>query len=347
MNIDHFFFMDVSELESKGANDFALGGSLNGTGRLEQSDARHGVKTYSGPELLHGHHLPNYDRFSAFSKKGDRLKESLMNSFGGLPDQPKLKQKDYAVVNVAPSIVPAYLPAARVFSYNISGVSLEPEFRLRNPVTLLPQDEDDEEDFIEEANDEEESDGAVVLEFDEEGYLKKKKGKKGKKGGKKKDDCKKPENEDKPHCVFKRKPRYSSPQSPSRMNTGLSLLGFTQFFLPDIESSHEPPEFKIEYSTFPPKKLAPPKVSGEHPTQPPPVPYHMLPGYDPILESRGKGDDSSKAESRLWKELKRITPFPLKDLTIQRWIDLGRELGSDKDSWNKFTDLMFVSSGGA
>lgn len=341
MNIDHFFFMDISALESKGANDFAITGVLNGTGRLEQSDPRHGVKTFSGPELLHGDHLPNYDRFSAFSKKGDRLKESLMDSFGGLPEQPKIKQKDYAVVNVAPSIVPAYLPAARVFSYNISGVTLDPDVSLRSPLAKLPQDEDDDEEF----DDEEEDDTAVVLEFDEEVYLKKKKGKKG--GKKKKNDCKRPENEDKPHCVFKRKPRYSSPQSPSRMNTGLSLLGFTQFYLPDIENSHEPPEFKIEYSTFHAKKLAPPSLSGEQPSQPPPVPYHMLPGYDPVLESGGKSDDSSEAESKLWKELKGITPFPLKDLTIKRWIDLGRELGSNKDAWNKFTDLMFVSSGGA
>lgn len=338
MNIDHFFFMDVSALESKGAYDFAVyGEALNGTGRLEQKDPRHGVKTFSGPELKHGHHLVNYDRFSAFSKKGDRLKESLMNSFGGLPAQPLLKQKDYAVINVAPSIVPAYLPAARVFSYNISGVTLDPEVRLRKPVTKLPQDEDDEE--VEETEEE----GGILLEFDEDGYLKKKKGKK----GGKKDDCKKPENEDKPHCVFKRKPRYSSPQSPSRTNTGLSLLGFTQFYLPDIEDTDKPPEFKIEYSTFHAKKLAPPKASGEQPSQPPPVPYHMLPGYDPVLESDGKGDDTSEAESKLWKELKDITPFPLKDLTIKRWISLGRELGSNKDAWNKFTDLMFVSSGGA
>lgn len=340
MNIDHFFFMDISALESKGAYDFAVyGEALNGTGRLEQKDPRHGVKTFSGPELLHGYHLPNYDRFSAFSKKGDRLKESLMDSFGGLPAQPKIKQKDYAVVNVAPSIVPAYLPAARVFSYNITGVSLDPDFRLNHPVTKFPQDEDDEE-FEEE--DWEETD--VDLESDEDDGLKKKKGKK---GGKKKDDCKKPENEDKPHCVFKRKPRYSSPQSPSRTNTGLTLLGFTQFYLPDIEDTEKPPQFKIEYSTFPAKKLAPPNVSGEQPSQPPPVPYHMLPGYDPALESDGKADNSSEAVSKLWEELKGITPFPLRDLTIKRWIDLGRELGSDKNAWNKFTDLMFVSSGGA
>lgn len=331
MNIDHFFFLDVTTLDAKSFS----GSSLNGTGRLEQFDPEFGVRTFSGPELAHGHHLTNYGRFSAMSKKGDRLKESLMNSFDGLPAQPLLKEKDYAVLQVAPSIVPAYIPAARVFSYNISGVSLDPDLRRSDPITHLVQDNDDDLEA--------EDDEIVLLDSGDVDDLKKKK----KKGGKKKNDCRRPENENKPHCAFKRKPRYSSPQSPARTNTGLSLLGFTQFYLPDIESTKKVPEFVIEYTTFPPQKLAPPSVSGEEPSQPPPVPYHMLPGYDPVLEAQGKGGGFSEAKNKLMKELKRITPFVLKDLTIKRWIELARVLSSNKKAWDKFTKLMFVSSGGA
>lgn len=47
------------------------------------------------------------------------LYNTLMKEFSALPKSPKMA--DYAVVNVAPAVVPnPYLPAFRIFSYNIT-----------------------------------------------------------------------------------------------------------------------------------------------------------------------------------------------------------------------------------
>jgi len=49
----------------------------------------------------------------------DGLYKTLLKEFSALPKSPKMA--DYAVVNVAPSVVPnPYLPAFRIFSYNIT-----------------------------------------------------------------------------------------------------------------------------------------------------------------------------------------------------------------------------------
>jgi len=58
------------------------------------------------------------------------LFETLIDEFSALPKSPKLA--DYAVVNVAPSVVPnPFLPAFRVFSYNISDTTHEKTIRNR------------------------------------------------------------------------------------------------------------------------------------------------------------------------------------------------------------------------
>ena len=56
------------------------------------------------------------------SKMGQELYETLLREYSALPAKPKdLDFADYAIVNVAPSVVPnPYLPGFRVFVYNIS-----------------------------------------------------------------------------------------------------------------------------------------------------------------------------------------------------------------------------------
>lgn len=44
------------------------------------------------------------------------LVDTLRKDFGDMPGPNKLKMKDYAVMNVAPSIIPTYIPAIRVYS---------------------------------------------------------------------------------------------------------------------------------------------------------------------------------------------------------------------------------------
>lgn len=50
------------------------------------------------------------------------LYASLITDFEDLPRRRKIDEGDYAVVNVAPAVVPnPYTPAFRIFSYNVSG----------------------------------------------------------------------------------------------------------------------------------------------------------------------------------------------------------------------------------
>lgn len=300
--------------------------------------------SYPGPELRHGPHFLESGRFKIYGrKKADILTNTLKKSFKALPGPTELKHKDYAIVNVAPSIIPTYLPAARIYSYNISGVSND--LGRRKQVTLMPPD-------------------------DPSDPLKKPK----------KDSCAKPENENKPHCSFKTKPRYSSPQSPSRTNKPLTVLGYTQFFIPNLDDkrSKVPPGWEIEYSTFKAQSLLPDSINddlGKEPYgQPPPVPYHLLPGFDPdivglvtnddlaLLDGEdeyedgkdvirvsddGKDDDDesvSKRKDEFLAAIKRITPWKLKDLTIKSYVKFGRKLAKEKKAFKKFMDLMFVSS---
>jgi len=161
-----------------------------------------------------------------------------------------------------------------------------------------------------------------------------------------KDDCSRPENEDKPHCEFKHKPRYASKNSPSRRNGPLSPLGYTQFYLPKLDSQlDEPPKWQIEYTTLKARQLLPANA-----TQPSPVPVHLLPGYDLVLqpdyggESKEEEDDEEvKAKREKFEiEMKRITPWGMKDLTIGSYVKLARKLVVERKMWNKFSEFMLV-----
>ena len=177
-------------------------------------------------------------------------------------------------------------------------------------------------------------------EGDPDELFKKRKG--GHRHGIPKDDCSRPENEDKPHCTFKHKPRHFSKTSPSRRNGPLSPLGYTQFYLPGVdEQSEEPPKWAVEYTTLKAHQLFP-----DNATQPFPVPVHLLPGYDVALDPRRHATDDVDNEDLAGKrlrfdaEMKRITPWGMKDLTIGSYVKLARKLVAERKMWNKFSEIM-------
>lgn len=157
-----------------------------------------------------------------------------------------------------------------------------------------------------------------------------------------KGDCSLPENEDKPHCTFKRKPRHYSKRSPSRTNRALSPLGYTQFYLPSMINQKKKPEWEIEYTTYKVKKLVP--SSPENTTQPLPVPLHLLPDYDPRIfskpENKTEEKEVAKKRAKFYKAVKAVTPYRMKDLTIGSWVKLARMLVLEKKRWKKFAELM-------
>lgn len=49
-------------------------------------------------------------------KRAQLLKTELVKSFGEIPGPQNVKHKDYVVMNVGPSVIPTYVPSARIFS---------------------------------------------------------------------------------------------------------------------------------------------------------------------------------------------------------------------------------------
>ncbi|TYJ52439.1 hypothetical protein B9479_006949 [Cryptococcus floricola] len=331
MNIDHFFFIDVDELEAT-------------SNLLPLSPSNASIQSY-------GPYLPNSyspsGRYTIQGRSGAKsLEQELKKDFGEMPGPRVLKLKDYAVMNVAPSVIPTYYPGIRVFSYNITGA--EDDFRgLYEPTDK--QEEDEEEQDEEEGEDTTDTLFSDSREEEDSSLLSTLKRKGGHRHKKPKDDCSLPENEDKPHCTFKHKPRHYSKHSPSRKNGPLSPLGFVQFYLPDlskksVKKGKKEPEWKVEYTTYKVKDLVP---KGNL-TQPAPVPFHLLPSYDPAVFQRPKNKaehkEIAKKKDKFNKALKKVTPYRMKDLTVGSWIKLARMLVLEKKRWSKFAELMLVST---
>lgn len=57
-----------------------------------------------------------------------KLFDNLLSDFAELDEE--INEDEYAVVNVAPSVVPIYLPSFRVFLYNVTGSALRTTKRL-------------------------------------------------------------------------------------------------------------------------------------------------------------------------------------------------------------------------
>ncbi|KAG7527447.1 hypothetical protein FFLO_06927 [Filobasidium floriforme] len=295
MNVDHFFFLDVDELEA--------------TTPLRLQSQAQGLA----------------DRVHAMGRIADtNLQQELHKDFNDMPKLSKIKMEDYAVVHVSPSVIPTYLPGIRVFSYNVTGLEL---------------DDDDYESGV---------DGL------------KKKGKKRKGGGhrhgkKPKNNCHEPEHEDQPHCKFRSKPRFYSPESPSRSNQMFTPLGYAQFYVPDLDKQTvEPPKWELEYATYDVDGLLRGGYNGTDgdATGRQPVPWHLLPGFDEVntevlARAQKDGEKDPKNDggmSKFRKGLKKLTPFRMSDLTIPTYVALAKQLSEETPLWNKFARFMYVST---
>lgn len=143
-----------------------------------------------------------------FSSSHADLADVLLEEFSELPKKAKkMDLDDYAVVNVAPSIVPnPYLPSFRVYAYNVTGSRFLASSR----------------SFLDEQRN-----AYSQGEYSEE-QRKKKKGRKKKHDKDKPDvDCSRKENRSRWACRPK-KPQHADPESPSRSNRLWTPLGYAQ-----------------------------------------------------------------------------------------------------------------------
>jgi endopolyphosphatase len=129
MNVDHFFFIDVDELEATTASS-KLWASSSSNDDDEESTA-------SVNEESRSRYKKN--RIHTMGRVGDTaLAQELYKDFSDMPDPSsspgkgkpgkgkpgkgkkgkkgeKIKMEDYTVVNVAASLIPTYLPGIRVY----------------------------------------------------------------------------------------------------------------------------------------------------------------------------------------------------------------------------------------
>ncbi|CAG8676594.1 686_t:CDS:1 [Acaulospora colombiana] len=262
------------------------------------------------------------------------LHEDLRSDIKHLPKN--LHHDDYIIVNVGPSIVPAYLPSFRIFQYNItdySGPKITDDIQYTteswNALKVPPSEYD--------AHDEDESVEVhpAYRPFVPRVFRNNRDGVDA--NGKRrhhhrhpeKPDCSKPENKEKYACR-PWGPRHASPDSPSRTNRLWSLLGYAQYYLPDVAEATEkkPPKFKLEYVTHAVEALRPPNTTDANVTRKwiPPVPKHLLP-------------KSLRQENRTKSK---FAPYTMDDLTIPSWIELATRLGKSKKMWQKFLGFMYM-----
>jgi len=150
------------------------------------------------------------------------LDKVLLKDFSELPED--VDYGDYAVINVSPSVVPAYFPSFRVFTYNASTEAVKGALERR------------------ERRDRGETFGRPPP----HGHRKPDRSKPREK------QCKKAQYKNSWRCHFSKDSWHSDPEAPSRKNGLMSPLGFAQYYLPDLEkaSKKHTPEWELEYMTY-------------------------------------------------------------------------------------------------
>ncbi|KAF9009052.1 Metallo-dependent phosphatase-like protein [Cyathus striatus] len=152
------------------------------------------------------------------SEDHDGLFETLLEEFSALPNSKDMILDEYAVINVAPSVVPnPYVPSFRVFAYNTSN--------------------------------------AVGNPLGGKGSKRKHGHRRGDRGNKA-EQCKSEKHRNTWKCHLE-EPWYSDPGSPSRSNQRWTPLGFAQYNIPALQEGNKThmPEFALEYATFSVKAL--------------------------------------------------------------------------------------------
>ena len=165
---------------------------------------------------MQGHHTqrngkdPGFDTLSedditeggGVGVKGHKgLDKVLLKDFSELPKN--VDYGDYGVINVSPSVVPAYFPSFRVFNYNVSAEAVQEalerkESRRRGETLVRPPPHGHRKPDPRKSRDKQ---------------------------------CKKDEYKDSWRCHFSKDDWHSDPEAPSRKNGLMSPLGFVQVSL--------------------------------------------------------------------------------------------------------------------
>lgn len=230
MNIDHFSFIQADDLKFWAGDDDedqhngTTTTGQRGRSRLNYSggsdvDTRRDAGDQS-PDVLSEDDTTEGVRVAVKKHKG--LDKVLLRDFSDLPKN--LDYGDYGVINVAPSVVPAYFPSFRVFNYNVSAEALQEDLERKQ---RQPQ-------------------GETFLRPPPHGHRKPDPSKAREKL------CRKSKYKHSWRCHFSKDTWNSDPEAPSRKNGLMTPLGYAQYYLPDVGNASEEyiPKWELEYMTY-------------------------------------------------------------------------------------------------
>jgi len=204
------------------------------------------------------------------------LYDTLLHEFAALPTKPKdLDYAEYAVVNTAPPVVPN---------------PYLPSFRVFAYNVTRPQ-------------------AKATGKKRHHGHHR------GNRGDKDV-HCRQQEYQDTWKC-FLNETWHSDKESPSRSNKLWTPLGYAQYYMPGLKGANEThePKYKLEYMTFVPSLLHPPRTADGTDGFQYPIPLKRLPG-----SLRDSGVTDSK-----------YAPYSMADLTIPSWVGLAQKLGDESN----------------
>ncbi|SJX60952.1 related to PPN1-vacuolar endopolyphosphatase [Sporisorium reilianum f. sp. reilianum] len=176
--------------------------------------------------------------------KEDGLPGDLKQDYSTLPGKGRTDEDMYSVFYIAPSIIPTFYPSIRLWTYNVSEEARYVADVAADAPRLQQQDEEDDDEEEEEVDDADADPEWRSKPLSRHHHRptppKKRKGRKHKKKRN------------------KTLPRHASALSPSRTNTYLSLLGYSQWVM-DIDEQND----AIEAILHPQKHSASTQVKGD------------------------------------------------------------------------------------
>lgn len=301
--------------------------------------------------LANGGNKPSRDSVPILHKQ---IEQDLRYDFESLPGNARTEMEYYGVFFEAPSVVPMYRPSVRVWTYNTTldfrAAVAESDADLAALLDYVGFDSCDESDRSQECE---------WVGEDEEVEVLKRQGRRHRRPKRK---------HRRSHA---RLPRYASSLSPSRSNTFLSLLGYSQWVLPlnEVNEAYDHvyetqglsaasmlrPNYTLEYTTYDAPTLWHPYVDLSIQSSFPPPRHHELPSQhhvpvpktilDGILQQNRLSSpfQCQKSVCKMAQPLKIFTTYGLPDMTLRPMLDLARRLVLDKKMWKTYVNRMYTS----
>ena len=284
----------------------------------------------------------------------------LRKDFDTVPTKQKTNSDAYSAFFVSPSIVPTYLPTVRVWTYNATR-PLEKQSKLQSHSEgrHTPHEQLAFDETVDLTLSLDDSVSNFFLNFSKSAHTSGRSHRRPRKGKKK-------------HRKHKDLPRHTSPDSPSRRNTYLTMLGYSQWVL-DLDGhnrryrkeakkgkEHSGLEYQLEYTTYEAKTLWSEYLetnleNNAHV----PVPRQLLDKELSRLNARSpslalnpwfinpfvKAVHNKVKKVKVPRKLRHLTNYSIPSFTVDHLLEWARELAGNNVMWKSFLLRIYSESG--